>query len=352
VSPAYLAARAERPLMPRHLQFISYCLGAITLVLCSDAVHGAPIQRIAVDGQFSDWANVPSYTDAAGDTHDTDHDGLNDVPANVFHPDVDLLEFKFTHDEENLYAYFRSAGVVGRTQAAQGNQRAGRSYVIVTIDVDNQNDTGYGLHEGGYYPTSDGYDMNMEIEFYNGTFNTGHYLNHGATSARGLALAEADQKQGVVRVLPGTYDYYTQWSIFDDPTTGDHELQDGTSITFVADGGPIHHSILYGAASEDGSEFEMVAPFRGFMNYPGATAGERGDPILALGRTIDVSFSLEASGELWATGGGNGLWASDTALPIEGYTLEAVPEPSSVALLGLSMFAGAAMMRRFRTVSA
>ncbi|MDZ4782980.1 MAG: PEP-CTERM sorting domain-containing protein [Planctomycetia bacterium] len=337
--------------MSRYFRCVTQCLCAIVFVLSNAPASAAPIQRITIDGQFGDWAKVPSYTDAAGDTHDTDHDGLNDTPESVFHPDVDLLEFKFTHDEENLYAYFRSASVVGRTQVGQGNQRAGRSYVIVTIDVDHQNDTGYWLHEGGYYPTSDGYDMNMEIEFYNGTFNTGHYLNHGATSARGLALAEADQKQGVVRVLPGTYDYYTQWSMFEDPTTGDHDLQDGTSITFVADGGPIHHSIIYGAASEDGSEFEMVAPFRGFMNYPGASPGERGDPILALGRTIDVSFSLEASGELWATNGGNGVWASDTAFPIEGYTLEAVPEPSSIALLGMSACAVAlTFVRRNRTV--
>ena len=28
-----------------------------------------------------------------------------------------------------------------------------------------------GLHEGGYHPTSAGYDINAEVEYYNGTFN-------------------------------------------------------------------------------------------------------------------------------------------------------------------------------------
>ena len=42
-----------------------------------------------------------------------------------------------------------------------------------------------------------------------------------------------------------------------------------------------------------------------------------GKPIIAQGRKIDLSVSLEASGEL-AT---DGRWASDTGEPIEGYLL-------------------------------
>ena len=44
---------------------------------------------------------------------------------------------------------------------------------------------------------------------------------------------------------------------------------------------------------------------------------ERGQPVVALGQTLNLSFSLEASGEL-APGG---RWASDTAEPIKGYRL-------------------------------
>jgi hypothetical protein len=304
----------------------------------------APMHHITVDGQFGDWAAVPSYSDPIDDQHDTDHDGSLDVPAHVSHPDVDILEYKFTHDSENLYAYFRARGAIGATQAQSPGRRAGRYYVILTVDVDDDDVTGYPIHEGGYYPTSDGYDMNMEIEYFNGTFNTGHYLNHGALTEAELPAMEEQQKQGIVDVRPGVYDHYTQWVMFDDPSTGDHDLGDGSSITFVKDQGPVHQGIIRASISPDGREIEMVAPFVGFMSYPGANPGERGDWIMALGKTIDVSFSLEASGELHAVSG-NGQWASDTAEPIVGYYL-GVPEPSAFAL-ALVAIAGVACRAPF-----
>lgn len=300
--------------------------------------HGAPLRSIRVDGSFADWAGVPSFFDPADDQHDTDHDGPLDSPAYVNHPDVDLLEFKFAHDAENLYAYFRARGSIGRTQKAAPGRRAGRYYAIVTIDVDQDDATGYWLHEGGYYPTSNGYDMNMEIEWYDGAFNTGHYLNHGARNAAELAAAELDQRNGIVRVLPGSYDYYTQWVWFDD-LSGQVPLADGSgaSITFVSDRGPVVKGVIDVALSADGSEMEMMAPFRGFMKDP------QGRPIIALGKTLDVSFSLEASGELAPGAVGNGIWASDTADPITGYYL--APEPAGGALLLLPV---AWLMKRTR----
>ncbi len=286
---------------------------------------GAPIHHVHIDGTFEDWLTVPSYADPADDQHDTDHDGQSETPGHVDHPDVDILEYKFTHDDQNLYAYFRATGDIGATQAASsGNGRAGRYYVIVTIDVDNEDSTGYWLHEGGYYPTSQGYDMNMEIEYYDGAFNTGHYINHGALSEEDIPTLEDDQKQGIVDVLPGTYDYYTQWVMFEDSVTGDHDLGDGTSITFVSDKGPVYLGNITAALSPDGRQLEMVAPFIGFMSYPGENPGERGDPIMQLGRTLDISFSLEASGELQTPPGDDGQWASDTAEPIVGYYLDSV----------------------------
>lgn len=263
------------------------------------AAYAERTRSIAVDGVFDDWSDIPSRFDEAQDEHDTDHNLPDDVPALVSHPDVDILEYKFAHDADTLYAYFRARGVIGNTQP-QSLGAAGRYYGIVTIDVDNDDATGYWLHEGGYYPTSSGYDMNMEIEWYDGAFNTGHYINHGATDEAELEQAFADQQNGIVRVLPGTYDYYTQWVMFDDG-----------SIVFVADRGPVHQGIVTVAVSPDGHEMEMAAPFRGFMVDP------EGHPIVALGKTLDVSFSLEASGEL-APGQS---WASDTAAPIVGYYL-------------------------------
>jgi hypothetical protein len=287
--------------------------------------------RIEIDGEFEDWAEATSYSDPVDDQHATDDSGRYGTPVHVEHEDVDILEYKFTHDQENLYAYFRSRGVIGRTQTADQG-RAGRYYVIVTIDVDNNDTTGYWLHEGGYYPTSSGYDMNMEVEFYDGAFNTGNYLNHGCMNEAEYLAALEDQAQGIVDVRPGTYDWYTQWVWRDEPEGISEEvrLPNGAAIIWVEDRGPVYQGILQIAVSADGHEAEMVAPFRGFMNYPS------GEPIMALGNVIDVSFSLEASGELAA----DGDWASDTATPIDGYYLSRPTLSAAPSVLEMSSAPG------------
>ncbi|MCA9008093.1 MAG: metallophosphoesterase, partial [Planctomycetaceae bacterium] len=290
---------------------------------------------ITIDGDFSDWNNNPSIlfgADPFNDTHDTDTNGAENTPLYVNHPDVDLREFGVTHDDENLYFYFRSEGQIGRTQVADPTQgkAAGRFYVIVTMDVDHQDATGYQLHEGGYYPTTPGYDMNSEIEFYNGTFNTGNYLNHGATDQASLNQAFAEQSNdgydpaqaaldiqgpfnpGFLRVIPGSYDFYTQWVYKEnDPANGGND-----SVTFVKDKGPIVTGIIQQQISADGHELEMIVPYKGFL------VDQNGDPIVDVGKILDLSFSLEASGELAP---GN-EWASDTADPLNGYALTATSE--------------------------
>jgi hypothetical protein len=319
---------------------------------------------ITIDGNFSDWTNVPSHYDPVGtdvhngipNTHDTDGKTATYIPVYVNHPDVDLLEYKFTHDSSNLYAYFRATGVIGNT--ISNATQHGRYYVIVTIDVDNHTDTGYSLCEGGYYPTSDGYDMNMEFEFYDGHPNKGNYLNHGATNQTQLDAAFQDQMNGIVRVLPGAYDFYPEWVWFDSPSgpnSGTNNLpppEDYASIRFVKDKGPSYQGIIRLALSPDGHQAEMVAPFRGFMrdaSQPHVSAR----PIISLGKTINVSFSLEASGEL-APGG---QWASNTAEPIVGYYL-GFPEPRLKIApsvpngnVVVTWFSGAIGMKLLRTPS-
>lgn len=311
---------------------------------------GAPITHITIDGAFNDWSGVPAHADAA---YGQSHTGTNipDVhatdpwdpampsttPYTVNHPDVDLREFKFTHDENNLYAYFRAAGSIGATSHRQPGttQSQGRYYVIVTIDVDNDDATGYWLHDGGYAPTSNGYDMNFELEFFDGSWNTGHYLSHDATSdaaedqdIRDLTNNEWNGKYesgpytpGFAQPAPGDYGNYTQWVYHANDT-----------LTLVRDRGAVVPGIVTMALSPDGHEIEVCAPFKGFLT------NAAGDPNMTLGKTIDVSFSLEASGEL-APGQ---EWGSDTSDPITGYVLGAqIPEPSSLAMLsGALLLAG------------
>jgi hypothetical protein len=297
---------------------LSMILILVNLLAVALAWHlppsAAPPGSIVIDGKFDDWKDVPAYTDPPHNEHDTDHNGRDDKPNHVEHADVDLLEYKLTHDADNLYAYFKARGVIGRTQPAAADNPAGRYYAIVTIDVDDDVRTGYWLHEGGFYPTSGGYDVNAEIEWYGGRLNTGHYINHACRDQAELDQAFLDQssgqyqkgkagpyKTGTVRLGPGTYKHYTEWV-----------LHDNSTLTFVRDKGPQTLGVLSGALSPDGHELEMKIPMRGFLVDP------KGEPILKLGRKINVSFSLEASGELAK----DRRWASNTAAPIRGYVLE------------------------------
>ncbi|MBL7649964.1 MAG: hypothetical protein JNK74_27640 [Candidatus Hydrogenedentes bacterium] len=293
----------------------NYWAAALAVLALAPTALAAPVHQITIDGNMNDWADVPSYTDPSDDQHDTDHTGASDVPAYVNHPDVDLLEFKFTHDGENLYAWFRARGQIANTANFTDNGARGRSYTIVTIDVDQDDETGYPLHEGGYYPTTRGYDLNMEVEHYDGTFNTGHFLLHGCLDDASYAASEAEQSQGLVSIVPGNYDCYTQWVWYDDPPGYPNEiiLPSGEAIYWVVDKGPVYpDSIVEFAISADGHSAEMKSPFRGFMRN-----SQDGTPVIALGKVLDLSFSLEGSGEL-APGA---QWASDTADPINKYVV-------------------------------
>jgi len=113
-----------------------------------------------------------------------------------------------------------------------------------------------------------------------------------------------------VQPAPGNYDDYTQWV-----------YQNNDTLTLVRDRGPVVPGIASYALSPDGHELEMRFPFKGFLK------NAANDANIALGKTIDVSFSLEASGELFAPPGNNGIWGSDTATPITSYLLEPAGVP-------------------------
>lgn len=293
----------------------------------SDSETATAPAPIIIDGAFEDWRGIPTYTDPAGDTHTTTPYRPRRRPPAVEHPDVDLLEYRVTHDDESFYFYMRSRGRIGHTQKEAGKaQRAGRFYVNVTIDVDQNNETGYALRGGGYYPDSRGYDTNAELEFYNGQLNVAKYLNHGVRSKRAMHQAFLDQSAGqfrkgtsgpypagFMRLGPNHYDNYTEWVYHDNDT-----------ITFVHDKGPVVGTgIASYALSEDAHEIEMRFPFRGFLT------SKDGQPIISTGSVLDLSFSLEASGESVPSK----QWASDTGPPIQKYVLtpSATPRGPSAA---------------------
>lgn len=285
------------------------------LIVCLLVLSAASFAQhtITIDGNFDDWLPVTTVVyDSAHDEHDTDwfSDGLPQ-PVPRKYADVDILEAKFTHDRDNLYGYVKARGVVGRTSSSADGHKAGRYYYIITIDVDNNDSTGYPIEQGNYWPNSRGYDVNMEVEFYNGAFNTGHYILHSFMNDAELAQGRIDLQNRVCRLAPGDYDHYTQWVVFPD-----------SSIVEVSDKGPVYQGIIEVAVSPDGHEAEMKAPMWGFFK------DETGEPLVALGKTLDISFSLEGSGELSESAieaGYNGtksVWGSDTAEPIVGYKLE------------------------------
>lgn len=269
--------------------------------------------KIVIDGNFNDWIDIPvAVKDSADNVHDTDGYPEGGQPSKfIDYSDVDLLEVKFANDDSTLYGYMKATGIIGRTSAdSLGDAKNGRYYFIFTIDVDENDTTGYPLREGGYWPDSKGYDMNMEVEFYQGAFNTGHYLNHEYISEADYeANWENDLAQGIVRLAPGTYDWYSQWVMFAD-----------SSYVPVEDRGPVYQGIITIAVSEDGHEAEMAAPFWGFLKTP------EGENIIDVNRHIIVSASLEASGELSEeaiklgyTPGSKSVWGSNTAEPFRYY---------------------------------
>src|SRR4029450_9785545 len=113
---------------------------------------------------------------------------------------------------------------------------------------------------------------------------------HGALNLRELRQAFLDQSAGkyregydgpypagFMRLLPGTYKQYTQWV----------PHADGT-LTFVRDKGPVVKGIAH--AAHDGNRLEACFPLKGFLKDADGRA------IIAPGRKIDLSFSLESSG--------------------------------------------------------
>ncbi|MDG2285584.1 MAG: hypothetical protein P8N43_08650, partial [Alphaproteobacteria bacterium] len=183
--------------------------------------------------------------------------------------------------------------------------------------------TGYSLNEGGYYPTTRGYDTNAELEFYNGRLNVAKYLNHGVRNQAAMGQAFQNQSSGeyragtdgpytagFMRVGPSVYKNYTEWVYHADDT-----------ITFVHDKGPaVGVGIATFRQSDDLTAIEMRFPFKGFLK------DETGRSLIAVGSVVALSFSLEASGGTDPfRGAGRQHWASDTGELVLKYVITKSP---------------------------
>ncbi|CAF1043803.1 unnamed protein product [Adineta steineri] len=317
-------------------------------------VKSDPINRnIKIDGNFDDWKNVPSYTDPEDnidgtvydrspwfpslkfpDCHDADTFQPDPIPTHVYNPNVNIVEFKIAHDDTSLYAYYRvvDGGVIGKTSVGANEfdknnpsqSSAGRYYVIATVDIDNDNTTGYWLHGGAYHPTAPGFDGNFEVEFFNGSFNQDVYLDHAANNNTEVNYLKHENKRNQFIFRPAIYESYTEYIYWKHKPTkseikrcldGPYRLPRPYSnnyICFTQDKapGPFNGIISY-SRSEKGNEFEMRAPFEGFLLNK-----DTGRPTLQLGMTIKISLSLETTEEDSTPRD----WSSDTAATIQ-YTL-------------------------------
>ena len=111
--------------------------------------------------------------------------------------------------------------------------------------------------------------MNMELEFYDGSWNTGHYLSHDALTQAGedqdiSALTSGQWNgnyesgpytPGIVQPAPGNYDDYTQWVYHDE------RYIDAGAGPWA--GGARDH--VHGAIRPTDMKSRFRAPFKGFL---------------------------------------------------------------------------------------
>ena len=123
-----------------------------------------------------------------------------------------------------------------------------------------------------------------------------------------------DQSNGQIHLWPGYYSFYPQWVFWNisNPPTADEVLRcpDGIVtlpdfqgyLCFIRDKapGPFQGVVEYAKA---GQEFEMKAPYIGLLK-------DGNNPFVKEGMTINVSFSIETSGEYSTPN----MWCSDTGI--------------------------------------
>jgi hypothetical protein len=258
--------------------------------LAAASAPAANRPEVRIDGRFDEWRSRPGVADPQGDI----------VSYLQYNPDADLLQFKWTSDNEHLYVYTRVAGQHGRT--APGRDRY---YFYVYIDVDRNPATGYSptRDDDCYYGVTLGDDCEAQFEFVGGRFVKTFY---GFT---GMG-AEKEVLTGQVALGPSWYSRHDEQGKLRDAYKVEYVRRAGAiAITEDFTEGTSEDIVI--ALSPDGSECEMRAPLAGFLR------DRQGKPLMSPGQRIDLAAGVEASGEA----AGNSAWGADSTAVVRGYKI-------------------------------
>lgn len=253
--------------------------------------HHVSREKIDIDGKFDDWRNVAGIDDPRGEV----------VPYLEYIPDVDLLEFKVSHDDQHIYLYARVAGKVGRS-----HPNGGRSYFYAYMDVDRNSGTGFlpSRDDDCYYGVDIGDDCEVQFEFVNNTLRKTFYGFCGIGGNDNVLK----QQVSIGKSQYGRFDangveranYKAEYIFRGGVTEITEDLKFGTSDT------------IHIAVSPDGSEVEVSSTFTGFLKNP------NGQPIVQLGQTIDIAVGMECDSKAYP---GKAAWGADSTPIIRGYRL-------------------------------
>ena len=250
-----------------------------------------PPAKIVIDGNFDDWRNVAGVDDPRGDV----------VPYLEYVPDVDLLEFKVSNDDENIYLYARVAGQVGRSISDRGC-----SYFYAYMDVDQNAGTGFlpTRDDDCYFGVEIGDDCEVQFEFVDSVFRKTFYGFCGIGGDANVLKQEVTLgKSQYGRIDENGQEranYKSEYVLRGGATEITEDFKLGTSDTIRL------------AVSPDGREVEVVSSLAGFLK------NLEGRPTLAVGQTIDVAVGMECDGKRFQ---GKQRWAADSTRPIRGYQL-------------------------------
>lgn len=153
-----------------------YALAAATLATCglSSRLFAGTYASIGIDGNFSDWTNVPiTLTDPTGDGNPTDFGNI-----------------QLANDDNYLYLHV--------TYNTPVNPQAGAG-VFLAFDTDSNTATGFNVYGLGTVGSELGYQNDFPFRQASGNFNTGDTVNNGGALIAPYAATTTDQEYAILR---------------------------------------------------------------------------------------------------------------------------------------------------------